>query len=458
MKHEFTVAIVGRPNVGKSTLYNRLTGTKHAIVDDTPGVTRDRREGKGNIGPLSFKVIDTAGLEEAENQALAFRMTQQTLQAIKHADVILFLVDGRAGITPYDTFFANEIRKQTNPIILVVNKCEGKKTFLEAYEAFALGFGDPVTLSAEHGEGMANLYEAVEPYYLAFQSKQTEEEASENEGNEDEKSPISIAIVGRPNAGKSTLVNQLLGEERVLTGPEAGITRDSIAVSWQYQGRTFRLVDTAGLRKKAQVVSKLEKLSAEDTKRAIHYAQVVVLLIDATMPLEHQDVTIAQHVISEGRALVLGINKWDLIENKSQVVEHIRKRVGDVLSQVKGIPILYLSALTGQNLATLMQAVLGVYEQWKRHIPTSQLNQWLHAAIENHPLPVNKLGRRVRIKFATQIKQRPPTIALFSTRPQDIADSYLRYLTNSFREAFDLPAVPVRLVLRKTKNPYANEE
>ncbi len=450
----FTLAIIGRPNVGKSTLYNRLTGTKHAIVDDTPGVTRDRREGKGRIGPLQFNVVDTAGLEEAPPDAMESRMRSQTEKAVTQADLILMLVDGRAGILPSDQHFANYLRKKGKPVVLVVNKCEGKYGSGTIAEGYRLGFDEPVPISAEHGEGMADLYDAVAPYAEQYEAEHRHFDVEE--GGQAGKH-IQIAIIGRPNAGKSTLLNHLLQEERVLTGPEAGLTRDSIAIDWEFEGHAIRLIDTAGMRRKSQITSKLEKLSFEDSMRAVRYAHVAVLLVDATIPLEGQDIAIAGMVVEEGRALVLAVNKWDLVHNKQEALQDIRHKIEHSLPQLKGVPLVCLSALKGDNINTVIEAALTSYDRWNTHIPTAKLNNWLNYATESHPLPLSSSGRRVRIKYVTQSRGRPPTFLLFTTRPDEIPPSYMRYLHNSLCSEFDLAGVAIRMVLRKGENPYAGK-
>jgi GTPase len=450
-----TVAIVGRPNVGKSTLFNRLVGKRLALVDDTPGVTRDRREGRGRLGGLEFTLFDTAGLEEAKAGTLPARMRAQTEQAVAGADLVLFLIDAREGLTPQDEHFARLLRRGGKPVLLVANKSEGRAGLSGAAEAYRLGLGEPIQISAEHGEGLAELYDrmaAAMPAPEKTPDEAPEEQADEGYGKE--RGPLQLAIVGRPNVGKSTLVNGLIGEERLLTGPEAGITRDAIAVEWEWQGRSLRLIDTAGLRRRSKVEAKLEKLSTADTLRAIRFAEVVVLVLDAEQGLEKQDLTIASLVAEEGRALVIAANKWDKIADKTAARRQVRDRIETSLPQVKGLPVVTLSALTGRNLDELMKAVFQAYEAWNRRVPTAQLNRWLEEATAAHPPPAVS-GRRIRLRYMTQVKARPPTFALFASRAEELPDSYLRYLVNGIRETFDIQGVPVRLNLRKSKNPYA---
>ncbi|MGY8992220.1 MAG: ribosome biogenesis GTPase Der, partial [Rhodospirillales bacterium] len=405
----FTVAIVGRPNVGKSTFFNRLVGKRLAIVHDLPGVTRDRREGTAKIGDLEFNIIDTAGLEEAEEDSLPDRMREQTELALQSADVALLLVDAREGVTPMDQHFAEWLRKQHLPIILIANKCESKKGEEGRYECYALGLGDPIPFSAEHGDGMNLLYDVLTPF--------AEEAANKDDDiNDDiEGKPMHLAIVGRPNVGKSTLVNKLLGEDRLLTGPEAGITRDAITVPWDYNGQAISLIDTAGLRRKARIKKKLEYLSVGDTLRTIRFAHVVILVLDSEVMLEKQDLTIARTVIEEGRALVIAMNKWDLITDHKAALEKIQDRLEKSLPQVRGIPIVSCSALTGQGLKKLLPAVIKIYDIWNRHLPTAALNRWLEAMTERHPPPLAS-GRRVRLRYISQAKTRPPTFAIFTQR------------------------------------------
>lgn len=470
----FTIAIIGRPNVGKSTLFNRLVGKRLALVDDTPGVTRDRREGEGSLGDLNFKIIDTAGLEEAEKGSLSARMREQTDAGLASADMAIMMLDARAGVTPLDKHFADWIRKRGGcPVILVANKAEGTAGNQGAYEAYGLGLGEPIAISSEHGEGLAELYgavlEAAEKLgidTLPDKTKRAEKITGpgadltegdlgyefEDKDTEIEK-PMRIAIVGRPNAGKSTLVNQLIGEDRMVTGPEAGITRDSISVEWEYEGRSIKFFDTAGLRKKSRVQGKLEKLSVADALRAVKFAEVVVLLVDAELGLEKQDLKIASLVVQEGRGLVIALNKWDLINNSLESLKALKDTLTRSLPQLKGVKTVNFSAKTGQRTSTLMPAILETHALWNSRIPTSHFNQWLSGVIDQHPPPMVK-GRRLKIRFGAQVKTRPPTFVLFVNRPADLPDSYVRYLENELRRGFKLPATPIRFLTRKGANPY----
>ncbi len=459
------LAIVGRPNVGKSTLYNRLTGRRSALVDDRPGVTRDRRVGEAQLYDLAFRLVDTAGLEEAPPDSLAGRMRAQSELAVAEADVVLFLIDARAGLLPDDERFAAWLRRLGKPVILLANKCEGNVAGALAAEAYRLGLGEPIAFSAEHGLGLGDLHDALASLFAArglgaaAEAEREASEADEEESGEGEaeSGPLQMVIIGRPNVGKSTLVNRLVGEERLLTGPEAGITRDSIALDWSYKGQAVRLVDTAGLRRRGKIKDGLERLAGADTRRSLRYAHVAVLLVDATQPLERQDLSIAQDVIEEGRALVLAVNKWDLVEEPQAAMAEIKRRVEQALPRVRGLPVVTLSAKTGRGLGRLLPAVIQLYEAWNRRIPTAQLNRFLAEAQAQHPPPAPQ-GRRIRLKYMTQAKARPPTFALFGNQADALPESYLRYLENSLREAFDLQGPPLRLRLRSGKNPYSGKE
>ena len=449
----FTVAIIGRPNVGKSTLFNRLVGRRLALVDDEPGVTRDRREGQGKLGDLSFKAVDTAGLERAGDESLTARMQAQTAAAMAQADAVLFLVDARAGATPVDRSFADLVRKSGKPAILVANKSEGRAGEAGVLDAYSLGLGDPVPISAEHGEGLANLYDALLAALPAATSVQPE---PAEEPQTDEK-PIRIAVVGRPNTGKSTLINHLLGDDRLLTGPEPGITRDSIAVDLQWRGHRVRIHDTAGLRRRARIAEKLEKLSVADTLGAIRFADVVIVLVNSQTPFEEQDTRIVDLVEREGRAVVIGINKWDLIKPPPGALSRLRETTDRILPQVKGVPVVTLSARTGAGVDRLMSAVFDSYAVWNRRAPTAALNRFLQQAVTANPPPAAG-GRRPRLDYITQPKARPPTFVLFSSRAWALPETYRRYLVNGLREKFSLPGTPIRLTLRTKANPYAGRK
>jgi GTPase len=442
-----TVAIVGRPNVGKSTLFNRLVGKRLALVDDRPGVTRDRREGEAKLLGLDFRVIDTAGFEDEDPHTLPGRMRQQTEAAVRDADAALFMIDGREGVTPLDEEIARWLRTETTPVVIVANKAEGRAGQEGAYEAYSLGFGDPIAISAEHGEGVGDLFEALRPHveHEHFAADEGEEDGGEH--------PLSLAIVGRPNAGKSTLVNRMLGEERMITGPEAGITRDSIALSWQWKDRPVRLVDTAGLRKRAKVDDKLERLSAADTKRSIDYAEVVVLLLDATRGLESQDLRIASQVIEEGRALIIALNKWDVAENASSLFNGVKAALAEGLAQLKDVPVLTVSAKTGKGIETVLDVAFELREQWTRRVPTGELNRWFEDAVDANPPPAPK-GQRIKLRYITQVKSRPPTFVVFGNRMDELPESYRRYLLNAMRRDLKLGPVPLRLDFRGRGNPF----
>jgi GTP-binding protein len=443
------LAIVGRPNVGKSTLFNRLAGMKLAIVDDTPGVTRDRREAPGRLADLEFTLIDTAGFEDVADASLQARMRAQTEAAIADADLVLFVIDARVGLTPADTAFAALLRRAVTPLILIANKAEGRAGDVGVIEAFELGFGEPVAISAEHGEGMAELYAAIAAAMAANAGG-----AEPNDTAEPQARAINLAIVGRPNAGKSTLANALLGQDRLLVGPEAGITRDAIAVDWAWSGQPYRLVDTAGMRRKAKVQEKLEKLSVGDTLHAIRFANVCVLVMDAQEAFEKQDLVIADLIEREGRALVLALAKWDKIAEPRAHFEEMKARLQENLPQVRGAPLVALAAQAGVGLNRLMDAVGAAHRDWSARVKTSDLNQWLHAVVQRHPPPAVR-GKRVKPRYISQIKARPPTFVLLCSRAEDMPESYKRYLANALREAFDLKATPVRLTVRGGKNPYS---
>lgn len=443
------VVIVGRPNVGKSTLFNRLVGRREALVDDSPGVTRDRREGIGSIADLSFRLVDTAGLEEAFDDSLPARMRRQTEQAIETADLVMLVVDARAGITPLDEHFADWLRTRGVEVLLVVNKCEGRAGQSGYLEAYSLGLGEPVAISAEHGEGIHLLFDAI-----AAVSPEPEENVESDTFVEETDRALQLAIVGRPNVGKSTLINALVGNDRMLTGPEAGITRDAISIEWDYEGQRIALVDTAGMRRRARIEEKLEKLSVGNSLNAIQYAHVVALVLDSDQMLEKQDLAIARHVIEEGRAFVIVVNKWDLVSDGAAALRVLRDRMETSLPQGTGTPIITLSAATGRGLERLMPAVMSAYEHWNRRVPTSALNDWLEGVLERHPPPLAANKRSIRLRYVTQPKARPPTVVLFGNRPEDLPTSYLRYLENSFREEFQLAGTPIRIQTRKSDNPY----
>ena len=450
----FTIAIVGRPNVGKSTLFNRLVGKRVALVAEEPGLTRDRREADAEIGSTPIRLIDTAGLEPG-TEGLTPRMRAQTEAAIRHADLVLFLIDAREGVVPADQIFAGLVRRSGRKVILAANKCEGRAGEPGLYEAYALGLGEPLAISAEHDLGLGDLKDAIEKAARAQAAPQAEA-ATEGTEAEEAPHPLRIAVVGRPNVGKSTLVNTLIGEERMITGPEAGITRDAIAVELAWEGTPLRLFDTAGLRKKMRIEEKAEELSVGDALKAIKFAEVVVLLLDAERPFEKQDLTIADLIVEEGRALVIAVNKWDLVKDRQVRLAELKEACARLLPQIKGVALVPVSALTGQGRDKLMAAIFSAYGLWNRRIPTHALNEWLHEAIEAHPPPAVS-GRRIKLRYITQSNARPPTFVAFCSRPKAVPDSYLRYLVNSLRETFGLPGVPIRFYLRKGANPYAKE-
>lgn len=452
-----TVAIVGRPNVGKSTLFNRLVGKRLALVDDRPGVTRDRREGDGQLLGMEFLIIDTAGFEEDDPASLPGRMRAQTEAAVRGADIALFMVDARAGIVPLDEEIARWLRSEDTPVVVLANKAEGKVADAGVMEAYALGMGDPIRLSAEHGEGVVDLFDALRPYVEG--DKGFYDEAGEAEAGEDEEhsGPLKLAIVGRPNAGKSTLINRIVGEERLITGPEAGITRDSIRVEWQWNDggemRDVQLFDTAGMRKRAKVQDKLEKLSVADALHAIDFAEVVVLLLDATLGLEAQDLRIADRVLEEGRALIVVINKWDVAEEPSALFNGIKAALEDGLSQIKGVPVLTISAATGKGIDTLMKVAFEVRDTWSNRTGTAALNRWFEGALDANPPPAPG-GKRIKLRYITQARTRPPTFVVFGNRLDLLPDSYHRYLVNGMRRELGFSGVPIRINFRNSKNPF----
>jgi GTPase len=439
------VAIVGRPNVGKSTLFNRLVGKRLALVDDRPGVTRDRREGDAKLLGLEFRLIDTAGFEDEDPASLPGRMRQQTEAAVRVADAALFMIDAREGLTPLDEEIGRWLRTESTPVVVVANKAEGRASENGILEAFRLGLGDPIAVSAEHGEGLADLFQALQPL---VEREEGDEEEVEGEG-----APLKLAIVGRPNAGKSTLVNQMVGEERMITGPEAGITRDSISLDWEWDGRAVQLVDTAGLRKRAKVEDKLERLSAADARRAIDYAEVVVLLLDATRGLESQDLRIAAQVIEEGRALVIALNKWDVAENASSLFNGVKTALDEGLAQLRDVPVLTVSAKTGKGVDTILKVAFELREAWSRRVSTGELNRWFETAVDANPPPAPK-GQRIKLRYITQVKTRPPTFVVFGNRTEELPESYRRYLVNSLRRDLKLGPVPMRLDFRGRANPF----
>ena len=445
------IAIIGRPNVGKSTLFNRLAGRKLAIVHDQPGVTRDRKEAEATLQDMKLQIIDTAGYEYSNEDNLERRMWEQTKLAINDADVCLFLYDAREGLQPYDEHFADILRRSHKPTVLLANKCEGKLQEDGRFEAYKLGLGEPIPFSAEHGLGMSDLYDALKPFY-----KKASPEPAQDEGDNDQR-PIQLAIVGRPNVGKSTLVNALLHENRMLTGPEAGVTRDAITCDWQWRGHKIKLVDTAGLRRQSRVSDSLEKMSAASSKHAAYLAQVVVLVLDADAVLDKQDLTIASNVLDEGRALIIAVNKWD-IANRRETLEKLNYKLKTSLTQAEGIPTVTISALKNEGLDKLMSAVLKVYKRWNSRVPTAPLNKWFADVTGAYPPPLGKNKRRIKLRYITQAKTRPPAFYIFSSNPEGLPDSYLRYLTNDLRQTFDMGGIPLRITVRKTDNPYADKD
>ena len=458
------VVIVGRPNVGKSTLFNRLVGKRLAMVDREPGVTRDWRQGEARLFDLVFTVIDTAGLDEANDESLGARMRARTEQVLQSADLALLVVDARVGLTALDRHFAAWLRSGPTPIALVGNKCESSAGEAGLIEAFALGLGEAAPISAEHGLGLSDLYDVIKAGLGTPESDRGDSDQAESDrkgteaaGGDGAGGILQLAIVGRPNVGKSTLINSLIGQERLLTGPEAGITRDAIAVEWSYKDRPIRLVDTAGLRRRAKTTGKLDKLSAMDTLRTIRFAQVAVLLVDPEAPMERQDLTIAGQVVEEGRALIIAINKWDICPDRAAALETLRARLARSLPQTRGVPVVTISALRNKNLDALLDAVLEAYGVWNRRVPTARLNRWLAEVVEAHPPPAPG-GRRIKLRYMTQPKSRPPSFVIFCSRPEALAGSYRRYLENTLRESFDIPGVPIRITLRKGHNPYVAKE
>jgi GTP-binding protein len=454
----FTVAIVGRPNVGKSTLFNRLIGKRRALVHDRPGVTRDRKEGEADIAGLRFKVFDTAGFDEAKGDTLAGRMRTMTERAVDDADAALFVIDARDGITPLDESFANILRRKKTPVILVANKCDAKGAEATVLDAFRLGLGEAIEVSAEHGSGLGGLYHALAPFAppdSIVENAAPPPPPADGEGGPAR--PLHLAIVGRPNVGKSTLVNRLLGQERMLTGPEPGITRDAIAIDWCWQGRAVRLVDTAGVRKRPKIIDAVEKLAVGETFETIKMAEVVVLVVDGTTTLDKQDLTIARHVVEEGRALVVAINKWDAVKDRDRALKDFKERLEDSLAQARGVAVVAISAQTGRRCDELMKAVFDAERVWTTRIATKALNRWLADLISHHPPPLSIHKQRIKLRYMTQVKTRPPTFIIFSSRADYLPVDYMRYLTTGLRKDFGLDGVPLRISLRAPKNPFVDK-
>jgi GTP-binding protein len=476
----FSVAIIGRPNVGKSTLFNRLAGRRMALVHDLPGVTRDRRSAPGSLYGLNFEIVDTAGLEDTFDNSVEGRMRQQTERVLDEADVVLFLIDARAGVTPLDKHFGQWLRRTGRPTVLVANKCEGASGQPGLMEAYELGIGEPVPISAEHGIGLGDLHEAILPFYRKYQKEKGEQADAALEQDDDielneadaeaiasgaaedidlpqQQGPLRLAIVGRPNAGKSTLMNAILGEERVITGPEAGLTRDAISADFIYKNRPLRLIDTAGMRRRARVDNPLERLAVADGMNAIRFAHVVVLMLDANQVLDKQDLTIARRMIEEGRAVVIGVNKWDAADDRKETLQRLKDKLQTSFNQARGVPWVTLSALKGKNVDRLLDAVLETYDLWNKRVSTSALNRWLLATVERHPPPLVN-GRRIKLRYMTQVKARPPTFAIWSNKPDELPEAYNRYLVAGIRENFGLEGVPIRILLRKPRNPFATDD
>lgn len=443
------IAIIGRPNVGKSTLFNRFAGKRLALVHDMPGMTRDRKETDGKLYDLKFKIVDTAGLADPDSSELTKRMFDQTKIAIAESDLVLFVIDAREGITPFDQELAGMLRREEKPVIVLANKCEGRNGEAGYAEAMGLALGEVIAISAEHGEGLYDLYETMEPYFSDFDKLEDDVAATDR--------PMKLAIAGRPNAGKSTLINRLIGEDRLLTADMPGVTRDAITVQWSYKDTPIDLIDTAGMRRRSRVDHSSEKLAVMDTQRSINFAEVVVLVVDSTCPFEKQDLTIAYDIVNEGRALVLALNKWDKVEDKSGLLKSIQEKLDNQLTQVRGIPCIPISAQHGRGLDKLMEAVMLMYSNWNRRISTGQLNKWLSFVVENHPAPAVN-GRRIRLKYMTQAKTRPPTFAVFASQASQLPDSYSRYLINNLRKDFKLDGVPIRIFVRGGKNPYDDKK